>query len=307
MFFSHLKIAVRYLLRHKGYSAINILGLGIGMACCFWILLWVQDELSFDKFHKHHNSIFRIVTQGSEDVFFGSPAPLAPTIEAEMPEIVKTTRLYNLPRFVFEYNGRSFYEDKGIVVDPAFFEIFTFPMVHGSFAAALSSPEHMVITESMAHKYFGDQDPISKYINIEGEGLLMVGGVLKDIPSNSHLQFDYALPFSFLENIRLCGLLWGDFNFKTYIQLKDNTAPAVINQKMTRIAAENNCPQIKHGNMSFFIQSLNDLYLHPVSNYDISLGNIRYLYIFSMIAAFILCIACINFQFIHSPGHDTGL
>lgn len=292
---NYLKISLRHIRRNKTYSSINIIGLAIGIAGFFLIMLWVQDELSVDKFHQNRNSIYRVMCETKGEAFFGSPAPLAPTIKSELPEIKQATRLYRVPRFVFTYGQKSFYEDNGIVVDPAFFHMFSFPFIKGSLETGFTNPDHIVITESMAQKYFGEDDPIDKKINVEGEGFLIIGGVIKDIPANSHLQFDYAVPYVFLEDVRLCGLQWGDFNFKTYIQLAQPVNPQEVQEKITQIAEINECPQVKYGRFYFSLQSLKDMYLHPIGAYDIQLGDIKYIYIFSIIALFILGVACINF------------
>jgi len=287
VFKNYVKIAIRNLIRHKQYALINILGLAIGLACFVLIMLWVQDELSFDKFHTHRDSLYRVVCETQSEPFFGSPGPLAPTIMSTMPEIQRATRVYWLPRFVFAFEDLSFYEDNGIVVDPEFFHMFSFPFVKGSLENGFVNSDQIVITESMAQKYFGDADPVNKKINVEGEGFLIVSGVIKDIPANSHLQFDYALPYVFLNDVRLCGLQWGDFNFKTYLQLNQPADIQDVQQKITQVAIDNDCPQIKYGGMSFSLQSLNDMYLHPISNYDIKLGDIRHVYIFTIVALLI--------------------
>ncbi|MCI0495290.1 ABC transporter permease [candidate division KSB1 bacterium] len=292
---NYLKIGIRNLLKYKIHSFINIIGLAIGMACTLLILLWVQDELSFDRFHTDRDVIYRILGQGKEIKFFGSPAPLAPTLKDEVPEIVDAVRVRELPRFVFKYGENAFYENKGIAVDPAFFDIFTFPFMKGDVKSAFADPFFIVITEAMAKKYFGTEDPIDKPIDIEGQGFLTVKGVLKNVPHNSHLQFDYLLPYRFLENVRICGLEWGDFNFYTYIKLVAQKQENDIDDKITAVALKHNCPQVKYDGLKFFVQPLSEMYLHPVSNYDIPLGNVRYVYVFSMIALFILSIAAINF------------
>ena len=295
MFKNYLTIAFRNIRRNKVYSSINIIGLAIGIAGFLLIMLWVQDELSFDSFHQNRDSIYRVVCETKGEPFFGSPAPLGPSIESQIPEVIRSTRLYRMPRFVFAYDRRSFYEENGIVVDPAFFTMFSFPFLQGSVEKGFSNPDHIVITESMARKYFGSDNPIDKKISVEGRGFLVVGGVLKDIPSNSHLQFDYAVPYVFLNYVQLCGLHWSDFNFKTYIQVGKPADPQTVQEKITQVAYRNNCPQVKELGFSFSLQSLKEMYLHPISTYDIQLGDIRYVRIFSVMAVFILAIACVNF------------
>lgn len=295
MFKNYLKIGIRNLLKYNTHSVIHIIGLAIGLTCTLLILLWVQDELSFDRFHTHRDQVYRILGQGTEIKFFGSPAPLAPTLKAEVPEIADAVRVRELPRFVFKYGENAFYESNGMAVDPAFFDIFTFPFIKGDAKTAFADPFFIILTEAMAKKYFGTEDAIDKSIDIEGQGFLIVKGVLKNIPHHSHLQFDYLLPYRFLENVRLCGLEWGDFNFRTYVKLAAPTSAPDLNAKITAVALKHNCPQVKYDGLKFFFQPLAEMYLHPVSNYDIPLGDVRYVYIFSMIAFFILAIAAINF------------
>lgn len=295
MFKNYIKIAVRNIKRNKSYSSVNLIGLSIGLAAFIFIMLWVRDEMSYDQFHRNGDSLYRVVCETQGGPFFGSPAPLGRAVTDEFPEVVRSTRLYYLPRFVFESHHQSFYEGSGIVVDPAFFEMFTFPFVRGSLETGFTSPDHIVITESMAHKYFGNEDPINQKINVEGEGFLVVGGVIRDISANSHLQFDYAVPYVFLENVRLCGLEWYDFNFKTYIQLHPAASYQVVQSKITRLADKEECPQVKYSGFQFSLQPVKDMYLHPISSEIIPHGDIRYVTLFSAVALLILAIACINF------------
>lgn len=295
MFKNYTKIAFRYMKRQKGYSFINIAGLALGLACVILILFWIRDELSYDKFHTHREDIYRVICLGTDDDYFSSPAPFAPAVQEEVPEIRDAVRFREAPRFVFEYGGNAFYEADGITVDPAFFKIFSFPFIKGDPDSAFSDPLNIVITEKMARKYFGDEEPLDKSINIEGQAVLKVSGVVADVPANSHIQFDYALSHKFVEIARLCGMRWGDFNFRTYIRTTEVRNEADIIGKLNSVAAKHNCPQVVAKQVTFSLQALPDIYLNPLGNYDIPLGNKKYVFIFSIIAFFILLIACINF------------
>jgi len=299
MFRNYLKVAIRSMVKHKGYSFINITGLAVGMACCILIFLWVQDELSYDRFHKNSKDIYRLVAYWEKynwQGFEGSPRPLASAIKEEMPEIMNTARISSHSRKVFRYKDRSFYEDRGIIADPSMFSIFTFPFVKGDPETAFSSPYNFVITESFAYKYFGDENPVGKTMEADGQ-VWTVSGVIKDIPANSHIRFDYMNSFEFIKELSGWGTSWGSFNFVTYIMLSKNADTAAIAEKVTDIALNNNCPQVKDG-VYFRLQPLTNVHL-DARKYDrgwMSLGDSKYVYMFSVIAVFILFIACVNFM-----------
>ena len=299
MFANYVKIAWRHIKKHKGYSFINITGLAIGMACCILILMWVQDELSFDRFHEKKEDIYRIISdwekvnwKGME----GTPGPLAPAMKEAIPEVLFTARLAGHSRKVFKYGDRVFYEDRGVIADPALFNIFTFPVLKGNLETAFSKPTDIVITESVAEKYFGTQDPIGKVIEVEGH-LAMVTGVIQDLPHNSHLQFDYMSSFEFIRDLSGYGTTWGAFNFVTYTLLQKNTNPDIISQKCTDIAMKNECPQVKDG-ASFRLQRLLDVHLDArrYQRTGYVLGDQTTVTLFSVIALFVLFIACANFM-----------
>ena len=292
---SYAKLAYRHMIRQKGYSFINIAGLAIGMVCTILILLWVRDELSFDRFHAHKRDIYRVTCIGTETSFFGSPAPFAPTIIAEIPEVEDAVRIMKAPRFVFKRGEKAFYEENGISADPSFFDMFSFEVLKGDPKSAFDSPLNIVLTESLARKYFGDEDPLGESIQLEGRTDIRVAAVMADVPSNSHLQFDYVLPHKLIVVFRLRGLRWGDFNFMTYIRTSKTRDEGLLIQKLNDVSEKHGCPQIVEKQLTFSIQSLEKIYLNPLGNYDIPLGNKRYVYLFSVIAFFILFIACVNF------------
>jgi ABC-type antimicrobial peptide transport system permease subunit len=289
---SYAKLAYRHMIRQKGYSFINIAGLAIGMACTILILLWVRDELSFDRFHAHKRDIYRVTCIGTETSFFGSPAPFAPAIIAEIPEVEDAVRIMKAPRFVFKRGEKAFYEDNGISADPSFFDIFSFEVLKGDPKSAFAFPFNIALTESLARKYFGDEDPIGESIQLEGRADIRVAAVMADVPANSHLQFDYVLPHKL---VRWCGLKWGDFNFMTYIRASATRDEGLLIQKLNDVSEKHGCPQIVEKQLTFSLQALPDIYLNPLGNYDIPLGNKRYVVLFSVIALFILFIACVNY------------
>ncbi|MCP4634203.1 MAG: ABC transporter permease, partial [candidate division Zixibacteria bacterium] len=279
-----------------GYFFINIMGLAVGMACCILILLWVQDELSYDTFHENSESIYRIASSGAYFEWIdGTPAPLGPAISAEIPEIIHSVRFSEVPRMLFTAGEKVFYEDGLILVDSSFFEVFTFPFLLGNSGNVFSEPFNIVITNSMARKYFGDDDPIGKTLEIEGNPTV-VSGVLKDIPYNSHLQFDFVASFKLTEIVGTFSTHWGAFNFVTYVQLQEGSNLNEVHLKMTDIALKNECPQVKDG-VGFYLQHLSELHLDYRNNYRSygDIGDSRIVYSFSIIALVIMLIACINY------------
>jgi putative ABC transport system permease protein len=303
MFLNNLKIAIRNLLKNKTVSFINVFGLSIGITCTILILLWVQDEVNFDKFHKNGKQIYRVVQEDKDGKNSRTPALLAPEITAKIPEIVSFTRVFKLPGLIFKQETNIFNEGKGIVVDPQFFTIFDFPFIEGNPETALSAPSNVIITESLAKKYFGNSDPINKTINIDGKSASVVTGVIKDIPKNSHLKFDFVLPFCLWEAIMPSDVNnWGAFNYTTYLQLAPGADIAAANQKINQIAKDKLPSQLLAFWNKFELQPLSQTHLSAdISNHHF-LGNFTVVedrntvYIFSCIAFFILFLACINFM-----------
>jgi len=291
---NYLKVALRTFRRQAGYSLINILGLAIGMACSLLILLWVRDESSFDIYHKNGKDIYRVVITGKFGNDFSSPAPLAPAVLAEIPDIVAAARMGLNPRFIFQNGKNAFYEEHGITADASLFKIFSFPMIQGDVDQAFAGPSNIILSASLARKYFGAEDPIGKMLLLEGEVNLIVAGVMADIPRRSHFRFDYVLPFKFLESNPIWGMAWGDFNFKTYIQTRPQQDKAAMIRELNKVASAHLGPNFKKM-AAFSIQRLRDIYLNPIGPYDIPLGSKTHVYLFSLIALFIVLIAGINF------------
>jgi predicted permease len=296
---NYLKIAWRNIQKHGVFSFINITGLAIGMASCVLILLWVQDELSFDTFHKNRDNIYRVVADWEQNSWKGieaTPAPLAPAVEEAIPEIQQAARCAPHSRLVFQYKDKAFYEDRGLITDPSLFEIYSFAFVEGDPKTAFNKPTDIVITETMAQKYFGNENPIGKTLQLEGR-LAAVTGVLRDIPHNSHLQFDFVSSFEFINEISGFSTTWGAYNFVTYVQVHGRANLQEVSQKMTAVGLEYGSPQVKEG-LKFRLQPLSEVYLDARS-YQlpiVSLGDAKYVLLFTIVAFFILLIACVNFM-----------
>jgi putative ABC transport system permease protein len=262
------------------------------------ILSWVYNETGYDKFNSNYDNIYQInfKNQNGEMAMAGTPNPLAPILENEVASVEATARLRNAPEFAFKYNNNMFFEGKGITADPQIFDIFSFETISGDAVKALEQSGSFVITESFAKRYFGNEDPINKEIQVEGQYFLTVKAVLKDVPAQSHLQFDYILPQKLLEEYHFCGIEWGDPNFRTYVLLTKGSNSVNAAQEITRVAKINGMPHLQSNQIVAFLRPLKSIYLDfSVNNRLGETGDYRYLYIFSTVALLILLLACINF------------
>ncbi len=301
---NYFKIASRRIRRHKGFSFINIAGLAIGMACAIIILLWVQNELSYDRFHENRDSLFRVaafVTFPNRSAHSAlGPPPLAPALKEEFPEIIQSTRFDDCPRIVFKYQDKAYYEEKGVLVDPSFFEMFTFPFLQGNSQTALSDPFNIILTEKTAVKYFGTENPVSKTLLIEGQ-LVKVTGVLKNVPENSHIQFDFVLPYELKREMGDNIDYWGNTNTYAYVQLNKEASPSEVDKKIENFLSEKLATIFKMDNpfdIKMYLQPISDIHLSAYitdQNYAVVTDS-KYIYIFSVVAFFILIVACINFM-----------
>lgn len=292
---NYLKIALRNIKKHTWYSFINIAGLAIGMTCCILILLWVQDELSYDRFHENASDIYRVI----QDINFAdhsttwtiTQGPLGPSLKKDFPEIINATRITGRG-LRLTHNDRSFDEVVGMA-DPSIFEMFTFPLIKGNPATALSDPNSIVLTEEMAEKYFGDENPIGKTIQADNEYDFLVSGVLKKIPHNSHLQFDFIIPFIFGRELNYTVDRWGNSQFRTYVQIQKGIPVQEVIQKISGYLYEK--PTIEK-DARLNLQPLTRIHLHSNYEFDSAHGDITYVALFSLVAFFILFIACSNFM-----------
>ena len=295
MFRNYFKIAFRNIVRHKAFAAINIAGLAIGMACSIFILLWVQNELSYDKFHKNADYIYRLPGGGATN-----SGPMVPELKAKIPAIKNFVRFSQPATTVFERGAKRFEEKAVFYADSTLLQVFSFPLINGNAETALTRPDAVLITEDMAKKYFGTEDPIGKFLKRDNKDNVVVTGVLKNIPANSHLQFDFIMPMSAIaqSDWRLRDNIWASYDFYDYIQLDDNfkatpVALAALSRQATKIVAEH----IKENTPNITLQPLADIHLR--SNYHDNLpgqGSIQYVNTFFVVALFILAIACINFM-----------
>jgi len=298
---NYLKIAFRNIIRHKAFAAINIAGLAIGMACSIFILLWVQNELSYDRFNKNANEIYRIAARAGDFKVAINPAPMVADLQAKMPVIRNTVRLATSSN-VFEVGERKFEEKRVFYADSTFLQVFSYRLLKGDRASVLNRPDAVLITEDLAKKYFGHEDALGKILRKDNNKDVIVTGILANIPSNSHLQFDCILPMSSIAqtNDNIKNQVWDNFDFYAYVQLDKTSGPssaniAKFNKQMDDIYKTH--VSEKTLKVNFWLQPLTAIHLH--SNYQVDLpghGNIQYVNIFFVVALFILSVACINFM-----------
>ena len=287
--------AFRNIFRHKGYSLINIAGLAIGLACCMLIFLWIKHEWSYDRFHENKENIYRIVVswpRGNETGrTWRTPPPLAVSLQNDLVEVEAASRFYTVSDLLVEREDNHFKETIGFA-DPALFSIFTLPMEQGDQTSLLSDPQSIVISESTARKFFGQEDPVGKSMVVNDNLIFHVSAVIEDIPKNSILDCPIFIPFSHLENITNMGNEkdWGDFGYNTFVLLGKNVDPGLVNLKLKDyldVKWEN-----PDNDTELALQPLTSIHLYALGGG----GPIVYIWIFSIIAVFILLIACINFM-----------
>ncbi|MFU8860386.1 MAG: ABC transporter permease [Cyclonatronaceae bacterium] len=303
---NYLKIAIRNLLRNAGYSAINILGLTIGVACTVLILIYVFDELSYDRYHPESELIYRIVqeskVEGVGEPSAANPFPLRDALLNDYPDLVESAvRFFNLRanKLTLSYNNEAhFNERRFFFTDPDVFSVFGFRLEEGDERTALANPNSLVMTRETARKYFGDADPIGQILRFEGRLEMEVTGILREFPENSHFQADILASMASVNNLYANGIPT-DWFFNpcwTYVKVSSEDAATNLKAQMD-ILAEKYYPESFKTDMTLAMQPLHDIRLHSRFNNEIApTGNILYIYLFSVIAIFVLLIACINFM-----------
>ncbi|MDN5200910.1 ABC transporter permease [Fulvivirgaceae bacterium BMA10] len=300
---NYFKVAIRSLLRHKSYSFINIFGLSIGFTCCMLIVLFIQNELSYDRFHDNLDNIVRAHRESRFDGNVRSgvttPTALLPTLKKSLPEVQTGVRLFNVSNFgptVVKYENRLFQETRFFFADSTFFDVFSFKLTQGNPKEALTQPNSVVLTKSIARKFFGAEDPIGKNLLIDNRREYKVTGVMEDIPKNSHIHPDFVASFSSLRASR--EEIWGSANYSTYLLLHEEHNLKAMQAKIdARIEKELSDWITNEGDyMTYKLMPLKDIHLKSELNEIEPGGDIRYVYIFSAIALLILVIACINYM-----------
>ncbi|MBC7923514.1 MAG: ABC transporter permease, partial [Ferruginibacter sp.] len=304
---NYLTIALRNLLRHRAFSFINIFGLAIGMAACLLILQYVRFELSYDRFHERGDRIYRLpaasyLSSGALDYVDAGNSPAAgPALKREFPEVADFVRLNPLYGGAVIANGDvKFREEKLYYADPSVLNVFSFSLLKGDARTALRSPNTIVLTQTTARKYFGAADPMGKVILLNGNRSLIVTGVLKDIPVNSHLQFGLLVSFPTLAQGKNRNLEedWGWYNFFTYVLLRPNADPKAVEAKLPAFVERHKGDEMRKNNYGekFILQPLSDIHLDSSIAYEVEVrGDRKSVYFLAIVAAFILLIAWVNY------------
>ncbi len=312
MYKNYFKVAFRNLWKNKGFTAINITGLSVGLATCLLILLYVMDELSYDKYNEKADRIYRVdgnlMFGGNHFILAVVPEPMGAAMKKDFPEVEQETRFRNYGGFLVKKGNQNVQEEKVIYTDSTLFDVFTLPMVSGDPKSALVNPNSVVITETIAKKYFNTTDAAGKNLIVNDTQNLKVTGVIKDIPKQSHFNFEFFVslngsiqPFEVNQ--------WVSNNLNTYIVLKKGADPKALEAKFDDMITRYVGPALKQLNMTmeslkksgnylkYSLTPLTSIHLH--SNKTAELGansSIEYVYIFSVVAIFILLVACVNFM-----------
>ncbi len=321
MFKNYFKIAFRNLIKSPGYSFINIFGLALGITAFVLILLFISDELSYDKYHENSDRIYRVSREwkdmdGKTSLHLGHIAPpFAELIREEYPnDVLHSVRFFDSAPLI-SYGDKHLIQDRFFFADPDVFEVFSWKRIDGDLSTALEAPDGLVLTESMAKVYFGDEDPLGKALDFSFRGfeyVYQVKGVIEDIPDNSHFRFDFLASMDnvtgFYGGYEQMMQNFGSNNFSTYLLLSENTDPNVLEANLASVI--NNAFPVEmfppdmfdegvlaSDFMKLHLMPVTDIHLHSHLDSEIEPnGNIEYVYIYIAVAAFILLIACINFM-----------
>jgi putative ABC transport system permease protein len=305
---NYLKITIRDMRRHKGYSFINISGLAVGMACFILIALYIQKEFSFDTFHDKSNRIYRVLEERpsmlgvKDDIFCTTVAPLAPTMLDEFAEVSHATRIHPFYNedFLFVYDKKSFYE-KGLMADKYFFDVFSFRLIEGDPQSALAEPLSLIVSEKLASKYFGPEEPLGKTISLNGRYDVKITGIVEDPPDNSHIQFDFLLSLDSIETLRNDENFLSYWNrareYYTYIELHEAVNPKDFVEKLPKFVQSHMVGVGLMEDLVLSIQPLKSIHLKSKAMFDLAENNsMQTIIMFSLIAFLILLIACINYM-----------
>jgi putative ABC transport system permease protein len=307
LFKNYFITTIRNIRKSKIFSVINITGLAIGLACFILIIVFIRNEISYDTFHERADRIYRPVEiqhppgVGTQHVAV-TMGPLAPALQQDFPEIVTAARIMRTGPSLCRQGDLKFYEEGFVFADPQIFDIFTIPIADGDRQSPLKEPNSLVISQSLARKYFGSENPIGKTFSVShyhGKDEFIVTAVMKDYPENSHLTFDLIAPYPLIESKVDWLKSWGTNTMATYVLLREGTDVTALEAKFPEFIHKYN-PRDKGKEMGLYLQSLKDIHLRSghirYQTFNHNQGNINSVYIFSAIALFILLIACINFM-----------
>lgn len=300
MFKNYFKIAFRNLWRNKGFSAINIFGLAIGMASAMLILLWIQNEMSIDRFHAKGDRIYLMYNrdkdpQGTTWAWPTTPSVLAPTLKKDYPEVEDAVRYRNVTFLLTA--GEKKLNQQGAFADSGFLNVFSFPLLKGNPNTALKGTYSIVLTEEFAKAMFGNENALGKIIRVDSVNNCTVTGILKNLPNNTQFRFSYILPWAYMQKLGWDGEEWGNNSVQTYTLLKPGSSESTFDTKIKNITKDHTKDSESPSTIEVFTQPLDRAYLYAKSDEGkLVAGQVETVRLFSIIAAFILLIACINFM-----------
>lgn len=305
MFRNYFTVAFRHLNRQKGYSVINVMSLALGIACCILILLYIRDELSYDRYHDKADRIYRVTTdelQGDQvsrtaDVFL----PTVTFMRHEFPEVEQSVRFVPPGNaWMLRYGDKGFYERSFYLADSSVFDVFNVPLVTGNPGTVLSGNDKVVLSETIARKYFGDENPIGKVLIAEGTFHLEVTGIMRDLPSNTHLGFDILASFRIQEAYSDRTVdEWGWRRSHSYIVLEEGADPDDLEAKLPAFVQKHLGSRYDNdeASLTLRLQPVTDIHLHSHLETELTPNSdISYVYLFTAVAVFIILIACINYM-----------
>lgn len=259
---SYLVVAWRNLQKNKAFSFLNISGLAIGMASAVLILLWVQNEISYDQFHKNKDNIYEAWNRGQMDdkiqCWESTPQILGPTLKKDYPEVESVARAVGTWKVTSV--GDKKFSTESMIVDPDFLKMFSFDLLQGNLNTALESPKSVVITEKMAKRMFGDQDPMNKILKIDSLNY-MVSGIMKDLPPNTRFSFDFLVNWNMMKTLGWEDQIWGNNFANTFILLKPEANPEIFNNKIRTISQVHSKGVVKE-----------EIFLHPLAKWHLYSG-----------------------------------
>lgn len=313
---NYVKVALRNLASHKGYAIISIASLSIGLTCSILIMLWVRDELSYDRFYQNADRIYRVAiqetTSTSDETYPVTPGQLAEALSNDYPEVLSATRLSFRASLAVGYEDNYFEETRIHRADPNFFDIFQLPFAQGNPKTALENPSSVVITKSIARKYFGDEEPLGKTLEFR-DGItystpFKITGVIEDFPDNAHFHADFLQSWLRKGDQPRTYSNWGAYSFYTYILLDHNNDGEALEAKFPAMVQKYFGPQIEERGITYeehlaagngyryFLQQITAIHLESDMGWEIEAnGNLLYVYLFTGMALFVLAIACINY------------
>ena len=289
MFSNYFKVAFRNLLRNKSFSLINISGLAVGMASAVLILLWVENEMSFDRFHEKNDRLYEVYGNVRMDGVLQSQVPmpelLAPTLKRDYPEVDQTCRIGWDQNLLMTYQEKHL-KPTGTWADGSFLTMFSFPLLKGDSRSALNDPYSLVVTEKLAKTLFGSEDPMGKVVKIDNSNNFKITGLLKDLPNNTNFDFEYLMSYTYLESKHYIDSDWTDVSIRTFATLQPNVSLQDANAKIKNITIKYSS---KKSEVTQFLYPVSQLRLYSkFENGKPAGGRIETVRLFSVIAAFIL-------------------